>query len=155
MGNASAYGFSGSVTLPTSAPGYQQPAFIHVVATLTSGATDEVCPAMPAGTTTFQGAIKYLQDGASHNINIQFQCENADGLITPSPFSVAVSVNASGVASVTASEAANALTVDPATRQVHTSAVVQGWPDTPRHCSRPELFGRARQSRDSAVRRHG
>lgn len=121
VGNASAYGFSGSVALPTASPSYHQPKFIHAVVTLPDGSTDELCPAMPAGTTTFQGPVKYLEDGSGHSVTIRFLCENEDGAVTASPYSVTVTVNASAVTGVTGREVPSTLTVDPVTRLVSTT----------------------------------
>lgn len=120
--NASAFGFSGSITLPTSDPDYHRPAFVHVVVALPDGSTDEVCPSLPAGTTTFRGPIKYLQDGTFHTLVLRFLCENEDGVITPSPCSVSVDVDGSAVTAVTAPrEVPNTLSADPVTRLVSTT----------------------------------
>jgi hypothetical protein len=127
FGNAAAYGFTISgITLPTSDPNYHQPKFIHVQVTLPDGSTDEIC-SLPAGVTSYQGPIQYLQDGQSHNLTVQFLCENEDGVVTPNPFTVTVALLASAVTGISnPREVPGMVTVDPTTRLEYT--VVGGTP---------------------------
>jgi len=126
-GNASAYGFSGRIDLPTLVATYPHLAQIHIVATLPDGSQDQICATItgPFGAATsinYEGPIQYLQDGASHTISVKIVVENEAGKLTDPPITKTVTIQAAGVTGITSPrEVSGSLTVDPITRLVSTT----------------------------------
>jgi hypothetical protein len=113
-GNGSAYGFNGSIDLPTSNPDYAHLKNIHVVwvrPAITSWPPPSTAHVEDVATlygpwssspkTWDSGADPhYLQDGSSHSDSIVYLCDNDLGTHPASPVIKSVTVQASAVTSI-------------------------------------------------------
>ena len=120
IGNASAYGFAWSISLPTTHPDYAHDKKIHVVRVRGSHLDElktEYGPWASSPLTGDSGAEpRWFQDDASHTDSIEFLCENDEGSITASPVSKSVTIAA---AAVSACPAVDASTLSPSNPEYH------------------------------------
>jgi hypothetical protein len=126
VGNLSAFGFSGVITLPTSDPNYSVlvAGAIQVMAFApgdTKGTQIAWIPgSMFSGSTIAYSGGQFTQPTTGQTWSIQFVAYNSSGSPTASPISVTgISVQASAVTSVSAAFSSANNTVDIVTRQVH------------------------------------
>ena len=116
FGNASAYGLSAVITLPSDTSNLQQ---IHIQIDGQDGDIGVLYAPWSGATVPWtSGDPGFLQDSAAVTRTLTFLCENQSGKVSASPLTVAVPIEASAVTSVTASETGTR-TSAPDTRLVH------------------------------------
>jgi hypothetical protein len=122
IGNASAYQFTGSISLDMGNANIAHLKKIHVVYSITGreiatllqpngGWSSSPVPFSSEG---------YFQDAAAHTGTLKFECENEDANQTAGAVTVSVTVQASTVTSITSASEVGPVTTDPTNRLVST-----------------------------------
>ncbi|MCX6627720.1 MAG: hypothetical protein NTW28_08840, partial [Candidatus Solibacter sp.] len=118
IGNASAFGFSWSISLPEGHADYAHLKKIHVVWVRGSRLVELLTHYHPWSASPLAGEAgvdtRFLQDASAHTTDVvKFLCENDNGTITASPVSKTVTVAASTVSAVSGADASSLATNNP------------------------------------------